>query len=190
MKRFIALLAIAVFLVACGLFDPIPLPEDFCDDKGDRSESWLLEMSGKLVKDDKMTNEEMLSTVYYSMIRASALGQLIAKDREFIEHWWREVGEFYIEMAPDITWNDLIDYMFDEEEWGENIRLVKIIVIPNAQSFRSFAKIKDWDHCALTSGHKYVGEIFGWDPIAARIDWDDKAFRAGYKYLKVLLELN
>jgi len=190
MRKLFILLAIVVFIVSCGLFAPIPLPENFCDDKGDRSESWLLEMSGKLIKDGKMTNEEMLSTIYYSMIRVAALGQLVAKDRAFIEHWWREVGEFYIEMAPDITWNDLIDFMFDEEEWGEDIRLVRIIVTPNAQAFRSFAKIKDWDHCALTSGHKYVGEIFGWDPIAVRIDWDNKIIRAGYKYLKVLLELN
>ena len=141
------------------------MPENFCDDHGDRAESWLLSVSEKLVKDGSMTSEDMLSTIYYSMIRIAAIGQLAEGDKEFVEKWWRKVGEFYVAHAPEITWDDLIDYMFSKEEWGEKVELIKIIVAPSAMSFRSIAKIKPWDDCALRSGHKQVGVIFGWEPI-------------------------
>lgn len=157
---------LALFLiVSCSMFQPVPLPENFCDNIGDRADSWLLEISGKLVKDGQMTSEEMLSTIYYSMIRIAAIGQLAEGDREFAQKWWRSVGEFYLKHAPDLTWNDLIDYMFSEKEWGEKVALIKIIVTPNAMAFKSIARIKPWDDCAVKSGHKYVGEIFGWNPL-------------------------
>lgn len=164
-KKFGVIGSILVLIACASMFAPIPLPPDFCNDSGDRSESWLLEVSGKLIKDGQMSSEDMLSTVYYSMIRLTAIGQLAADDRDFIETWWRKVGEFYLEHAPDITYSDLIDYMFSQEEWGEKVRLVKIIVTPQAGQYKSIARIKDWDDCAFRSGHRNVGEIFGWQPI-------------------------
>ena len=163
--KILAIVSILALVACASLFAPIHLPPGFCDDAGDRSESWLLEISGKLVKDGQMSSEDMLSTVYYSMIRLAAIGQLAEGDKEFVQKWWREVGEFYLEHAPDLTWNDLIDYMFSEEEWGEKVNLIKVIVSPNAQQYRSIAKIKPWDDCALRTGHRNVGEIFGWEPV-------------------------
>jgi hypothetical protein len=169
MKKHLKLISLAgsiLILFACaGMFAPVPLPPEFCNDSGDRSESWLLEVSGKLVKDGQMSSEDMLSTIYYSMIRLTAIGQLASDDRDFIEKWWRKVGEFYLEHAPNITYNDLIDYMFSKEEWGDKINLIKIIVTPQASQYKSIASIKPWDDCALRSGHKNVGEIFGWEPV-------------------------
>jgi len=165
MKKRIAVIGVLFLFAACGAFQPIPLPENFCNDAGDRSESWLLKTSGKLVKDGQMTSEEMLSTIYYSMIRIAAIGQLAEGDKDFVEKWWRKVGEFYLDHAPSLSWSDLIDYMFSEEEWGEKVNLIKIIVTPNAMAFNSLATIKPWDDCAMRSGHKQVGEIFGWSPL-------------------------
>ena len=165
MKKLNFVLLAIVFLTGCSMFQPIPLPENFCNEAGDRADSWLLATSGKLVKDGSMTNEEMLSTIYYSMIRVAAIGQLAEGQKDFVEKWWREVGEFYVKHAPDLSWNDLIDFMFSEEKWGEKVALIKIIVTPSAMSFRSIAKIKPWDDCANRSGHKQVGEIFGWAPL-------------------------
>jgi len=159
-------LLVIVFVFGCsGVFQPIPLPVKFCDDSGNRTESWLLNTSHKLIKSGDMTREEMLSTIYYSMIRLAAIGQLAEGDKDFVEKWWRKVGEFYVDHAPAVSWNDLIDYMFSREEWGDKVKLIKVIVTPSAVAFRSIASINDWDDCALRAGHANVGEIFGWAPI-------------------------
>jgi hypothetical protein len=166
MKKIIAVSFLIVFTMACeSFFQPVPLPDKFCDEAGDRAESWLLATSEKLIKDGSMTREDMLSTIYYSMIRVTAIAQLAADDRVFVETWWRKVGEFYLEHAPDLTWDELIDYMFSAEEWGDRVQLIKIIVTPNAMAFKSLASIKPWDDCAMRAGHRYVGQIFGWQPL-------------------------
>ena len=165
LEKFIVIGSILVLIACASMFAPIPLPPEFCNDAGDRSESWLIEVSDKLVKDGNMTGDEMLSTIYYSMIRLAAIGQLAEGDKEFVQKWWRKVGEFYLAHAPDITYTDLIDYMFSEKEWGDKVNLIKIIVTPQAGQYNSIASIKPWDDCALRAGHKNVGEIFGWEPV-------------------------
>ncbi len=58
------------------------------------------------------------------------------------------------------------DYMFSDEKWTtEELRLIKLVVVPQAGQFKSIFKIKPWDDCALRAGHKNAGELFGWDPI-------------------------
>lgn len=156
-------------LSGCNFFsaNPVPLPEGFCDQAGERSESHLLKIAGKLVEEGRMTPDEALNATFNFMIRGAALAQVVDKDaRAFLQKWWKEVGIFYLDHVKDgLTWDDLIGFMFSEKKWGEKVALIKIVVDPNYQAYGSIFPISGWDDCALQSGHKRAGELFNFGAL-------------------------
>ncbi|MHA2265262.1 MAG: hypothetical protein ACXAEN_22965, partial [Candidatus Thorarchaeota archaeon] len=95
MKRLIILFVSVVFvsvvfvLVGCT---GITLPPEFCNDQGNRDDSFLLEQAAKL----GMEPNQALAEIYYGMINGGQLVRIVdPESKEFLKYWLTEVGNFY-----------------------------------------------------------------------------------------------
>ncbi|MGD2065839.1 MAG: hypothetical protein PVI43_01550 [Candidatus Bathyarchaeota archaeon] len=159
---------IALTAGGCALFQRAHLPEGFCDNAGDRADSWLLKVSDRLAGGSDWTAEDKLATAYWSMVRVSALLALPEENWLFMRDWHKNIGDYYSEHAPDITYLELIDEMFSTEKYSpRQIALIKTIVIPDVDMFRVLLSIVPWDDCALKSGWARIGKLLQFETPAA-----------------------
>ncbi len=150
MKKFLLLLACALFLFSCAMggggYGAPPIPPTLCEEfAADKPNSLLLKIQAQY--------NVPINEVYYGLIDTSRIMMITdLVDKAWIKDYLDKVAVYYNANYPNLTHDQLVTYMVSQKVWGEKVELALSILSSRIGYFRSTFLIGPYDNCMYVHG--------------------------------------